>query len=360
MYKKIALLALIIGLSGLFFSIYRWSNLSKDYIAFYFVIYDLFGSVNLKLFVMEDYMHYTGNSGRSYNLLTITFYGLFFVSGLLYLFSKGKILNLIRFLFAVFFLSKAVHFLYSIFYSLFLTDYSKMIGMNYFHLFLHYLFLIIWIYVSYRILIYFNNQRPVQLRENESVNEKPIVEENIRLSAREILERQNHSSSKGRLRFVTASLSRRFFHLCVDILVTILIFSFVISSIAHLPSKNEFALKMTDFFNSEFAIYVLFFCWRFFYYFTYETLFQITPAKILTESRVIDVESKQMTSGQIAVRTISRFIPFEAFTFFGTKGFHDSFSNTTVVPENKTSWVGRTTIFSLLILFIAIIYLMIV
>jgi hypothetical protein len=37
------------------------------------------------------------------------------------------------------------------------------------------------------------------------------------------------------------------------------------------------------------------------------------------------------------IRTICRFIPFEAFSFFGQKGWHDSISGTNVVKTTEQS-----------------------
>lgn len=359
MNKKIAFFAFFIGVFGLFFSVYRWDSLPEDALQYFFIAYDCFGSVNLKLFLIDDYMHYIGDSGTSYNLFSITFYGLFVVAGLVYLLSKGKEINLLRFLFSVLFLSKVLHFLYSLFHSLFLANYLKITAMNYLHLFLHYFFLFLWIYFVYRVLIYFNQQRPIVLIAQKNEQIRPVEPENVKLSARELLEREDFSKPKKPLAFVTTSRSKRFLHLCIDVVLTILIFSFIINQLATFNSDSDSAMKMRGLFNSELAFYILFFCWRFFYYFIFETLFQTTPGKMLTESRVIDVDSKANTKGQMAVRTISRFIPFEAFTFFGTKGFHDSFSNTAVVPEKKVSAMGKISIIVLVVLFFIILYLMI-
>lgn len=71
------------------------------------------------------------------------------------------------------------------------------------------------------------------------------------------------------------------------------------------------------------------------YYVFMETLFQRSLAKFLTGTRVVREDGCKPHFGQILGRTLARCIPFEAFSFFGGKGFpvgwHDSLSGTRVV-----------------------------
>jgi len=69
------------------------------------------------------------------------------------------------------------------------------------------------------------------------------------------------------------------------------------------------------------------------YYAGSEILLRRTPAKFLTGTIVVAADGGPPTTGQILGRTLCRFIPFEAFSFFGDPcvGWHDSIPKTRVV-----------------------------
>lgn len=69
------------------------------------------------------------------------------------------------------------------------------------------------------------------------------------------------------------------------------------------------------------------------YYFGCEFFLQTTPGKLLTRSRVLSDLGEKPTSRNIFARTFARKIPFEAFTFLGNTGLHDSLSSTVVAKE---------------------------
>ncbi len=69
------------------------------------------------------------------------------------------------------------------------------------------------------------------------------------------------------------------------------------------------------------------------YYAGTELLCYRTPAKFLTGTIVVAEDGSPPTTGQILGRALCRFIPFEAFSFFGNPcvGWHDSIPKTRVV-----------------------------
>jgi uncharacterized RDD family membrane protein YckC len=75
----------------------------------------------------------------------------------------------------------------------------------------------------------------------------------------------------------------------------------------------------------------------FFYYYITEMYFSRTIAKLLTHTIVISADGTRPTKKSFFIRTMCRFIPFEAFSFFGLapRGWHDAFSNTYVVKKRK-------------------------
>jgi uncharacterized RDD family membrane protein YckC len=69
------------------------------------------------------------------------------------------------------------------------------------------------------------------------------------------------------------------------------------------------------------------------YYVPFEFITGRTLRKLVTGTKVVAADGKNVTLGKIIGRTFARFIPFEAFSFFGkqTIGWHDSLSGTRVV-----------------------------
>ena len=69
----------------------------------------------------------------------------------------------------------------------------------------------------------------------------------------------------------------------------------------------------------------------------FESIWQRTPAKWLTKTKVVMTDGSKPNFLHILGRTLARYIPFEAFSFlFGPIGWHDSLSRTLVVPAAYT------------------------
>lgn len=72
------------------------------------------------------------------------------------------------------------------------------------------------------------------------------------------------------------------------------------------------------------------------YFLFFEGIWQKSPAKWITKTRVVMKDGSKPKIGNIFWRTLARFIPFEAFSFLGSKtpiGWHDSLSKTIVITE---------------------------
>ena len=74
------------------------------------------------------------------------------------------------------------------------------------------------------------------------------------------------------------------------------------------------------------------------YYFILESTTQRTIGKLITKTKVVRRDGEKPNFVQILGRTFSRYIPFEAFSFFSHNptGWHDRFPKTFVV-SNKYS-----------------------
>jgi uncharacterized RDD family membrane protein YckC len=69
------------------------------------------------------------------------------------------------------------------------------------------------------------------------------------------------------------------------------------------------------------------------YYIVLEGVFGRTLGKIVTGTRVVGVDGRRPSLPKIIGRSLLRFIPFEALTFFGPngRGWHDRLSGTRVI-----------------------------
>ncbi|WP_048512449.1 RDD family protein [Chryseobacterium sp. FH2] len=71
------------------------------------------------------------------------------------------------------------------------------------------------------------------------------------------------------------------------------------------------------------------------FYFSYFILMEYflgkTIGKYITGTSVISIDGNKPTIGQIVGRTFSRLVPFDALSFLGENGWHDSWSDTRVI-----------------------------
>ena len=159
----------------------------------------------------------------------------------------------------------------------------------------------IWIYVSYHVLQYFNERKELQCIEAED--------------------------GTGQTYFVTASIAQRWLHPVVDRLVTLVLFSPIIDFFMDLNIKN---ITNAAILPATILFSILF------YYLFYETVLGITPAKLITQTRVVGYNDKKLSFKTILIRTICRLVPFEAFSFFTEDGWHDKWSQTVVAKEQES------------------------
>jgi uncharacterized RDD family membrane protein YckC len=72
------------------------------------------------------------------------------------------------------------------------------------------------------------------------------------------------------------------------------------------------------------------------YYIFFEALFDRTPAKWITGTRVIALDGSRPRFLQIVGRSFARFVPLEPFSFLGNaRGWHDRWSGTRVVGGTR-------------------------
>jgi len=70
----------------------------------------------------------------------------------------------------------------------------------------------------------------------------------------------------------------------------------------------------------------------FMYYFILELIFQSTIGKVLTKTTVVSITGYPPRLKDVLIRSISRFIPFEAYSYINSEvGLHDKLSKTRVI-----------------------------
>ncbi len=123
--------------------------------------------------------------------------------------------------------------------------------------------------------------------------------------------------------YVEANNGTRFINLVVDY-VAFIVLAFLSGIVIGLLGMGELLIG----FGSNIFGLVLMFV----YYVGFESTLGATPGKMVTRTKVVDADGGPASFNQILGRTLSRFVPFEPFSFLGSdRGWHDRWSNTRVV-----------------------------
>jgi uncharacterized RDD family membrane protein YckC len=128
---------------------------------------------------------------------------------------------------------------------------------------------------------------------------------------------------------VPASRGRRFANLLVDY-VAFLLVSVVIGIFLGISGYGRVFTDMGVVGRDVYGVGLMFA-----YYFGLEATTGRTLGKMVTGTIVVNEEGGKITPRQAALRTLCRFIPFEAFSFFSSnaRGWHDSLPHTYVVMK---------------------------
>ena len=137
---------------------------------------------------------------------------------------------------------------------------------------------------------------------------------------------------------VLATKGLRFANYIVDYIVQILLgmaIGFVLGVIAEFT--GNYGVIDFFFFSGRLMEFVFGYLVMLIYYITFETLTGRTIGKYITNTKVVLYDGSKPTINEVLVRSLSRMIPFEHFSFLGDdgKGWHDSISKTYVVDIKK-------------------------
>ena len=127
-----------------------------------------------------------------------------------------------------------------------------------------------------------------------------------------------------------AGRDSRFINFLVDYFATIIllgIFGFVAAAMnINLPIENNLFM------------YPLIWTIRSLYYIVCEHYLNgKTLGKFLTRTRAVTIFNKRLSLKEVCIRSISRLVPFEPFSFLGDYGWHDKWSDSMVIKA-KNHW----------------------
>lgn len=300
MYKKITLFAFLISISGI--SIQFLGGLNQT---LFFVLDQLKCDI---LIIQEDIFWISGNSWRL--LLNIVL----FIGAIVFYISKEKETRILRFVFSVLLVGNSyiifLHF-YFIFYGeekLSLMQYTYSFGLIGLRIFMLYCF--------YKSILYLNKLKVI---DNETLVRTWTTETS----------------------FFKADNWQRLFHLVFDsVIFGIIGFQFLFF-FAHIKGFDSIFRSVEMLFNQQILPTVLVIFFGTLFYFVFESLFQATPGKFLTESRVVDKQGLKVSASTILKRSLSRNIPFDPLSFLAKANWHDAVSNTVVYKEKQTGVKGK-------------------
>jgi len=118
--------------------------------------------------------------------------------------------------------------------------------------------------------------------------------------------------------------------LCIHILIV-----FIIKHTTNIVSTREIILVNRI---SLFSAFI-------FYFIVSESIYQKTIGKLLTNTKVVNLDGEKPNFMNIIIRTFSRLIPFDGISYlYSISGFHDKISKTIVVKDKNTSGNRRLAI----------------
>jgi uncharacterized RDD family membrane protein YckC len=129
------------------------------------------------------------------------------------------------------------------------------------------------------------------------------------------------------------SSGKRFMNLAIDTVLYEILMLFIINPLIRLVFGKAFTANFWG--NWMFALLIMFL-----YYFVFELVFQKTPAKFITGTKVVLDDGSKPNASAIAKRTLTRLVPFEAVSMYTGKElekkgtwWHDRWTATRVIKS---------------------------
>ena len=161
--------------------------------------------------------------------------------------------------------------------------------------------------------------RNISIKKIEQLNE--IHKEEIAIENRKKTQKR-----KGVLKNI-ASSTLRSFNFIIDIVAIFLIYVSIIYMIQKL--FKIISIREILFVNRTTALVVFIL-----YFILTENMFQKTLGKVITKTKVVNLDGEKPNFVEITVRTFSRLIPFDSISYlYCISGFHDKLSKTIVIKD---------------------------
>ncbi|MGC4041259.1 MAG: RDD family protein [Flavobacterium sp.] len=142
---------------------------------------------------------------------------------------------------------------------------------------------------------------------------------------------------------LVATLQQRFLNWFLDTIMLVLLsvfFIVIIAAIAGAYGNKTLPVYLISNPIGQFTFVTVI---RLIYYVFLETLVGSTIGKLVSQTKVVDVNGNLASHETILIRTLCRLIPFYEISFFGIppRGWHDSISKTYVVDKRKLEEAQR-------------------
>lgn len=139
--------------------------------------------------------------------------------------------------------------------------------------------------------------------------------------------------------FIPASKGKRLANYIIDAIVFYLLvaiigmFAFILGD-----ADPDATVEWID--NSLLSNLISIIAYIWFYIFFEALLKGKTIGKLITRTRVVDIGGNPPSLYEVVIRSLSRIVPFEGFSFLGSDpyGWHDKWSKTMVIDVNKSSF----------------------
>lgn len=271
----------------------------------YFYTREVFNFLNFGYFDSFKIYYLIEKTYLNINIIDFVFYFIILFSALIYKISKYKEVRLIKMLLLVIIGLNLSGFIVFLFYNiLHLSEFG------YWKLFL---------FVKYIIILFFL----IKIFNNiQTKNDSDFINENQKIDTSKI---------------------QRFWHFIFDNIFSILILSkmiYYLKELIFVPIEKSLGFSI--------AILTILFILKFVYNLMFELLFFTTPGKVLTESKIVDLNGENPTLLQILHRNIIKLIFIEPFLYLGNaKMLRDEFSKTKIVCKKSNGIKGRVYLFVL-------------
>jgi uncharacterized RDD family membrane protein YckC len=135
-----------------------------------------------------------------------------------------------------------------------------------------------------------------------------------------------------------ASKSQRLLNFIIDLLIVYIIeitigtTIIIIGDLTNSYAASNWVKSLSPIESFFFGLIILFF-----YYSLTEMYFSRTFAKYFTKTLIVKHDGSKPNMKSVIIRTVSRLIPFEPFSFLGgdSRGWHDTLSVTYVVKKHE-------------------------